>query len=75
MMVLSVYAKMRILSLYQKGCKISSIAECLVIKDGIVVSKQGIQLFLQRYKERGTINTGCTVNMSPMIQQIIETAM
>ena len=78
-MVLSVYAKMRILSLHQKGCRVSFIAECLVMEDGIVVSKQGIRQFLKRYKDCGTISrkpgSGCTIKMLPMIEQIIERAM
>ena len=42
-MVLSIYKKLCILSLHQRGCRISYIAECLVMEDGIVVSKQGIR--------------------------------
>ena len=78
-MVLSIYTKLRILSLHQRGCRISYIAECLVMEDGIVVSKQGIRRFLKRYNDRGTINrkpgSGCTMKLSPMVQQIIENAM
>ena len=78
-MVFSVYTKLRILSLYQKGCKISYITECLVMEDEIVVSKQGIRQFLKRYKDHETINrkpgSGCTIKLSPMVQQIIETVM
>lgn len=52
---------------------------CLVMEDGIVVSKQGIQQFSKRYKDRGIITrrlgSGCTIKLSPMVQQIIETAM
>ena len=78
-MVFSVYTKLRILSLYQKGCKVSYIAECLVMEDEIVVSKQGIRQLLKRYKDHETITrkpgSGCTIKLSSMVQQIIETVM
>lgn len=78
-MVFSVYTKLRILSLYQKGCKVSYITECLVMEDEIVVYKQGIRQLLKRYKDHETITrkpgSGCTIKLSPMVQQIIETVM
>lgn len=70
---------MRIVSMYQKGYRVSLIAECLVMEDEIVVSKQGIRQFIKRYQIHGTINrkpgSGCTIKLSPMVQQIIEAAM
>ena len=54
-MVLSNYAKLRILSLHWRGYTISAIVECLLLEDEIKVSKQGARQFLKRYKNYGTI--------------------
>ena len=74
-MVLSDYTKLRILSLYWQGYKISSIVECLVLEDNITVSKQGMRQFLKRYKDHGTIarkpESGMASRLSPANQQII----
>ena len=45
-MVMSDYAKRWVLSLHNSGCKVSHIAETLVLEDGIRISKQGIRKFL-----------------------------
>jgi len=78
-MVLSEYMKLRILGLYWKGYKISTIKDVLLLEDEIMVSKQSIRLFLKRYSERGTIGrkpgSGMTLKLSPAILQIIEQAM
>ena len=47
-MVMSDYAKRRVLSLHHSGYKVSRIAETLVLEDGIRISKQGIRKFLLR---------------------------
>lgn len=78
-MVLSNYTKQRILSLYWKGFRVSAIGEHLVLEDGIYVSKQGIRLFLKRFKTSGTIarkpGSGLPPKLSPAIQLLIENAM
>ena len=78
-MVLSDYAKLRILSLHWKNYTISAIVECLFLEDEIQVSKQGVRQFLKRYKENGTIarkpGSGVVSRLSPAIQRIIEQAM
>ena len=51
-MVMSDYAKRWV---YNSGCKVSHIAETLVLEDGIRISKQGIRKFLLQYSELGTI--------------------
>ena len=78
-MVLSDYAKLRILSLHWKGYKISSIVEHLVLEDGIIVSKQSVRLFLKRYSERDTIarkeGSGLPPKLSAAALEVIDTAM
>ena len=78
-MVLSDYAKLRILSLHWKGYKISSIVEHLVLEDSIIVSKQSVRLFLKRYSDRGTIarkeGSGLPPKLSPAALEVIDTAM
>ena len=78
-MVLSDYSKQHILSLYWPGYKIAAIAECLVLEDGIKISKQGLRQFLKRYDKYKTIarnlGSGLPGKLSPAIQQIIEDAM
>jgi hypothetical protein len=49
-MVLSFFTKQRILSSAWKGYKISAVVECLVLEEGIWVSKQGVRQFLQSTK-------------------------
>ena len=71
-MVLSDFAKLRILGLHWKGYTISAIVECLFLEDGIQVSKQGVQLFLKRYKEYGS---GMVSHLTPAVQRVIEQAM
>lgn len=56
-MVYSSYTKTRILSLYNKGSKSTSIAKVLE-KEGLIVSVRGIQYFLKKYNERGN-NYNC----------------
>lgn len=78
-MVYSAYTKQRILSLYWQGYKISSIAEYLILEDGIKSTKQGIRQFLKRYQLTGTIarkpGSGVPPKLSPALQQLIEDAM
>ena len=78
-MVLSDYCKQRVLSLHWQGHKVSSIRGILVLEDEILVSKQGIRLFLKRYGERGTIarkpGSGFPPKISPAISLIVEQAM
>jgi len=71
-MVLSDFAKLRILGLHWKGYTISAIVECLLLEDGIQVSKQGVRLFLKRYKEYGS---GMVSYLTPAVQRVIEQAM
>ena len=51
-MVLSDYLNKHILSLYWQGYKIAAIAKCLVLEEGIKISKQGIHQFLKRYDKQ-----------------------
>ena len=44
-MVMSEYAKRRVLSLHQSGYKVSHIAETLVLEDGIRISNKGFESF------------------------------
>ena len=78
-MVLSDYIKLRILSLYWKGCKISVIKDTLVLEDESVVSKQSICLFLKCFSEQGSIGrkpgSGMTLKLSPAILELIERCM
>ena len=78
-MVLNIYARKRVLSLYFQGHTVSSIVDHLCLEDGIVVSKQGLRKFLKHYTEQGTIErkqgSGCPSKIMPGIQQIIENAM
>ena len=55
-MVLNIYVRKRVLSLYFQGHTVSSIVDHLCLKDGIVVSKQGLHKFLKHYTERETID-------------------
>ena len=75
-MVLSDYIKLRILSLYWKGMKISAIKDILVLEDQTIVSRQSIPLFLKQYSEHGYIGrkpgSGMTLKLSPAILQLIE---
>ena len=52
---MSDYTKVRVLSLHWKGVKVSKIAECLVVEDGIQVSKQGAWMFLKHFYDWGAI--------------------
>ena len=78
-MVLSVYAKQRILSMYWQGCTVTEVVEILVLEDGIRVSKQGVRDFLKRYNQYGTIarkpGSGSCPKLSTEVLQIIERAM
>lgn len=78
-MVLSDFAKLRILSLRWKQYTVSAIVECLLLDNGIQVSKQGVGMFLKRYKEHGTIprkpGSGTVCCLAPAVQRIIEQAM
>ena len=53
--------------------------QCLVLEDGIVVSKQGICLFLKRYSQCGTIarkpGSGFPPKILPTFSLIVEQAM
>ena len=65
--------------MHWKGYKISSIVEHLVLEDGIIVSKQSVQLFLKQYSDRGTIDrkegSGLPPKLSPAALEVIDTAM
>lgn len=78
-MVYSEYTKLRVLSLFWQGLKITEIVECLVLEDEILVSKQGVRQFLKRYSHSGTIarkpGSGLPPKLSPAIQKLIEEAM
>jgi len=75
-MVLSDFAKLRILSLHWKEYTISAIVECLLLEDGIQVTKQGVRMFLKQYKEYGTIarkpGSGMGSHLTPAVQRVIE---
>ena len=78
-MVMSDYCKQRVLSLHWQGHKVSSIREHLMLEAGILVSKQGIRLFLKHYGERGTIarksGSSFPPKISPALKLIVEQAM
>ena len=78
-MVISDYAKRRVINLHHSGYKVSHIAETLVLEDGIRISKQGIRKFLLRYSERGTIarkvGSCFPSKLLPEIKQLIEAKM
>ena len=78
-MVLSDYSKLRILSLWWRRHKISTIVEYLVLEDGVKISKQGVRQFQDRYLYYLTIGrkegSGLNAKLSPAIQQVIENAM
>ena len=78
-MVLSEYSKQRILSLHWQGHRVSAIVDCLVLEDGIRISKQGLRQFLKRYDKYKTIarkpGSGPSTKLSPAVQQMIENAM
>jgi len=78
-MVLSDYIKLRILTLFWKGFKISGIKDILVLEDETIVSRQSIRLFLKRFAERGYIGrkpgSGMTLKLSPAILELIEQCM
>ena len=40
------YTKYRVLSLHWQGYKVSTIVDCLVVEDGIKLTKQGVRRFL-----------------------------
>ena len=75
-MVMSDYAKRWV---YNSGCKVSHIAETLVLEDGIRISKQGIRKFLLQYSELGTIarilGSGFPPKLLPEIKQLIDAKM
>ena len=78
-MVMSDYAKRRVLSLHHSGSKVLHIAETLVLEDGIRSSKQGIRKYLLRYAERGTIarkaGSGFPPKLLPEIKHLIDAKM
>ena len=57
----------------------TEILECLVLEDEILVSRQGVRQFLNRYARSGTIarkpGSGLPPKLSPAIQRIIEETM
>jgi len=57
---------------------VSAIVECLLLEDGIQVSKQGFRMFLKQYKEHGAIarNPGSRMvcHLAPAVQRIVEQA-
>ena len=78
-MVFSDYTKLRILSLFWQGCKVSTIVESLVLEDEILVSKQGVCQFLKRYRDTRSIarkpGSGLPAKLSPNIQKLIDDTM
>lgn len=78
-MVFSEYIKLRILSLCWQGQTVSQIVDSLVLEDEILVSKQGVRMFLKRYGKRKTIarkpGSGLPPKISPDIQRLIEEVM
>ena len=78
-MVYQDYTKQRILSLFWQGYKISEIVEYLALEDEIQTTRQGIRLFLNRYKLYRTISrkpgSGLPPKLTPALKQLIEDAM
>lgn len=78
-MVFSYFTKQRILSLAWKGYKVSAIVECLVLEEGIRVSRQGVRQFLKRFALYRTLDrkpgSGSPPKLSPAVLQILEDAM
>ena len=78
-MVYSDYTKQRILSLFWQGYKVSVIIEYLVLEDGIQCTKQGVRLFLKRYRQYKTIarkpGSGLPPKLTPALQKLIEDEM
>jgi hypothetical protein len=78
-MVLSDYAKQRILSLFWHGYKISAIVDHLMLEDEIVTTRQSVRLFVKRYEKYGTIarkpGSGLPPSVSPAIQELIDRTM
>lgn len=54
-------------------------AECMVLEDKTVVSKQGVRLFLKCYQDTHTIlrkpGSGLSLKLSPNLKQLIEDIM
>ena len=78
-MVYSDYTKLRILSLYWRGCRIAEIVEYLILEDGIASTKQGVRQFLKRYENTNCIarkpGSGIPPKLSPDLQKLIEDVM
>ena len=78
-MVYSTYKKKRILYLRFKGLKAPTIAKILVEEEGLGVTRQGVQSFLKRYRETGTIGrwpgTGRPSVISEDVKEIVEAQM
>ena len=78
-MVYSDYTKLRILTLFWHGFKVSNIVECLVLEEDIRTTKQGVRQFLKHYQRYGTIarkpGSGFAPKLSPTNQKLIEDAM
>ncbi len=62
-----------------KGYKVSKIVDYLVLEDQILVSKQGVRMFLKHYYQRGTIarkeGSGMPPKLSCVVRQFIEDTM
>ena len=79
-MVYSTYKKQRILYLRFKGLKAPTIAKILVEEEeGLSVTRQGVQSFLKRHRETGTIGrrpgTGRPYVISEDVKEIVEAQM
>lgn len=62
--------------LFWQGCKVSQIVENLVLEHEILVSKQGVRLFMKRYRDRKTISRKPgSPKLSSAIQRLIEDVM
>ena len=78
-MVLSDYAKQRILSLFWQGHRVSVIVDHLMLEDEISTTKQSVRLFLKRFEKYGTIarkpGSGLPLSISPAIQELVDDTM
>lgn len=74
-MVFSDYTKMRILSLFWQGNKVSAIVEYLVLDDEIAVFKQGVCMFLKQYATSHSIarkpGSGLPPKLSEGMQRVM----
>ena len=77
-MVYSSYKKQRILCLYFGGYKPPTIAK-LLREEGMQASRRGVDKFIQRYRQTGTIarkpGSGCPSKITSEIKAIVDEQM